>query len=190
MDLIVITHEEAIEKEIETCEELLRRGISRLHIRKPKWSHDEMQRFISKFKKDYYKRISLHGNHDLVEKFNLGGKHYSGTEKAQADFLVTSKSFHSIIELREAPSDLTYVFLSPIYNSISKEGYQAGFDFKTLKEDLKSHKTPVFALGGITPEKLNEVKFLGFDGAVLKGIIWNQKGSFKQIEMAEKALNA
>ena len=68
-----------------------------------------------------------------------------------------------------------YCFLSPIFDSISKEGYKANFDKLELKEFLaKDRKTKVIALGGLTEENYLEVLELGFDGGAFLGSVWNK----------------
>lgn len=60
-----------------------------------------------------------------------------------------STSFHGLAQLQQEYGDLDYAFLSPIFNSISKEGYQQAFDLETLSEHVKASKYPLVALGGI-----------------------------------------
>jgi thiamine-phosphate pyrophosphorylase len=66
------------------------------------------------------------------------------------------------------------VSLSPIYDSISKQGYRAAF---TREELLKAAQdgiidNKVYALGGVTFSRLEEVKALGFGGAMILGDAW------------------
>lgn len=74
--------------------------------------------------------------------------------------------------------ELDYVFLSPIYSSISKpghggEGAAATFpDADALASALAGSRYPVLALGGVTPDRFSELAELGFAGAALLGSIW------------------
>jgi thiamine-phosphate pyrophosphorylase len=69
--------------------------------------------------------------------------------------------------------NLDYAFLSPIFDSISKEGYAAaGFDSAELAQVLCKAPMPVYALGGITPERLPAVRDMGFAGAGILGAVW------------------
>lgn len=66
-----------------------------------------------------------------------------------------------------------YAFLSPIYNSISKQGYAAAaFDRRALKATLSACPIPIIALGGVTADKLPELRDLGFAGIAVIGSVW------------------
>ena len=61
-----------------------------------------------------------------------------------------SYSEHSMEEIQDLVFDTDYVFLSPIFDSISKVGYQSKFDdLESLKVNLKNTKTKDIALGGV-----------------------------------------
>ncbi|MBQ5621975.1 MAG: thiamine phosphate synthase, partial [Bacteroidaceae bacterium] len=68
-------------------------------------------------------------------------------------------------------------FLSPIFDSISKEGYQSAFSRDELLEAKRKGilSKNVYALGGITFDKLNEIQNLGFYGAAILGAFWNNE---------------
>lgn len=61
--------------------------------------------------------------------------------------------------------------MSPIYDSISKEGYNSPYTAEELRQAGKDKiiDGKVMALGGITPENILEVKDFGFGGAVVLG---------------------
>ena len=67
-----------------------------------------------------------------------------------------------------------YLFLSPLFDSISKSGYRAAFTDGELRDaaarGLLGER--VVALGGIRPELLPRVRELGFGGAALLGAVW------------------
>jgi thiamine-phosphate pyrophosphorylase len=90
--------------------------------------------------------------------------------------LCQSTSLHSLADVLQDWQQLDYAFLSPIFDSISKEGYTAaGFDTAELAQVLCKAPTPVYALGGITPERLSAVRDMGFTGAGILGAVWAQK---------------
>lgn len=90
--------------------------------------------------------------------------------------------------------DLDYAFLSPIYNSISKQGYSAAqFSDEDLRAAIKSCGCPVIALGGITVDKLPELHELGFAGVAVIGSVWlaaDPMRSFEELKSACDALAA
>lgn len=71
--------------------------------------------------------------------------------------------------------DCDYVTLSPIFDSISKEGYNSKFNKKDLifldKNGSSVVTTKVVALGGVTPERVDIVRQLGFDGFAVLGAL-------------------
>ena len=77
-------------------------------------------------------------------------------------------------EVIERKPTMNYVFLSPIFDSISKQGYRSAFDHATLKkaahEGIIDHK--VVALGGVTRQRISLLAEYGFGGAAMLGDIW------------------
>jgi thiamine-phosphate pyrophosphorylase len=71
--------------------------------------------------------------------------------------------------------DYDYLFLSPIFNSISKQGYLSGFSHDELvrayEEGIIDRK--VVALGGVRFDKIEYLKGLGFGGAAMIGALYN-----------------
>ena len=69
-----------------------------------------------------------------------------------------------------------YVFLSPIFNSISKQGYASAFTPKALFEAKQKGiiNEKVVALGGITAANINKIKSYGFGGVALLGDVWRR----------------
>ena len=87
-----------------------------------------------------------------------------------------SCSCHTIEEVITQKDSKDYVFLSPIFDSISKVGYHAAFSPTLLKqaaiENVIDEK--VIALGGITAKNIPLVKEWHFGGVALLGDIWKR----------------
>ncbi len=79
-----------------------------------------------------------------------------------------SRSCHSIAEAT-ACADCDYIFLSPVFDSISKPGYKA-VPFEPSQ--VKALPVKTIALGGVTPERFDQVRANGFDGAAMLGYLW------------------
>jgi thiamine-phosphate pyrophosphorylase len=89
--------------------------------------------------------------------------------------LCQSTSLHSLADVLQDWQHLDYAFLSPIFDSISKEGYAAaGFDAAELAQVFRRAQMPVYALGGVTPERLSAVRDMGFAGVGILGAVWTQ----------------
>ena len=65
--------------------------------------------------------------------------------------LTISTAFHDLSQLQHDYGALSYAFLSPIFDSISKTGYEAAFDHKDLAHSVPRSAVPLVALGGKHP---------------------------------------
>ena len=175
MRLIVITSSEQITRESEKINALFEAGLEILHIRKPDFSKKEYADLLDGINQKYHNQIKIHEFFELTEKYNLLGVHlnarnpiYTGNKKVNI-----SKSCHSI-EALNAIDDYDYVFLSPIFDSISKKGYLSNFSDETLTTASLNGKInqKVVALGGINQKTLPKLKKYGFGGAAVLGCIW------------------
>lgn len=157
---------------------LLEGGWDRVHLRHPGASRREMRDLIEAIPQELHSRLVLHGHFDLVNDFNLGGLHLNRRcPTPPANYRgALSRSCHTIGEVKE-DSGLNYVTLSPIFDSISKSGYRSAFTPTELSQ-LDAVTTPVIALGGVTPERIDELKRYNFSGfAMLGSIPWNGDNS-------------
>jgi thiamine-phosphate pyrophosphorylase len=85
-----------------------------------------------------------------------------------------STGFHSLEELQQDWQCLDYAFLSPIFDSISKKGYLSGsFDPQEVKLALAAAPMPVYALGGVTGQRVPLLKDMGFAGFGVIGTVWD-----------------
>ena len=68
------------------------------------------------------------------------------------------------------------MFLSPIFDSISKDDYPAAFNEEELRSAAKQNiiDKKVIALGGVTYENIHLLKQYNFGGAVILGDLWNR----------------
>ena len=110
---------------------------------------------------------------------NLKGIHLNGRNPtAPAGFTGhISRSCHSLEEVAKYKAACDYVFLSPIYDSISKEGYSSAYTTGSLQKVRQAGiiDAKVMALGGVTTAHFPEISSLGFGGAVLLGDIWKRR---------------
>lgn len=86
-----------------------------------------------------------------------------------------TRTFSKLSSISESKKKFEYVFLSPIYDSISKIGHSGNFGNRSLKKFVQLSKSPVIALGGVEPDKFEECKELGFDGVAILGFVWNHE---------------
>jgi thiamine-phosphate pyrophosphorylase len=146
-----------------------------------------------------YKRIVIHSHYKLIEKYNLKGIHLTewfirdaGLHEvkelitiAHQRRLSVSGSFHSIEDLENLQLKLDYIFLGPVFDSISKEGYKSKINISDATTFLQKRKRfEVFAIGGISSDNIKSLETAGFDGAALLGSIWSDDPSnnYKNIQ--------
>ena len=173
--LIVITLPYFIKREAERIVQRLA-NVDLIHLRKPESTSDEMERLICEIPKEYHKRLVLHDHHHLAAKYVLYGVHLNSRNPLPPEGWKgsVSRSCHSFEELKEWKDRCNYLSLSPIYDSISKQGYNSAFSReqieKAIAEGIIDNK--VLALGGVTFDKIEEVERLGFGGAMILGDAW------------------
>jgi len=186
--IIVITPEKFFENEIYFLGNLFAANLGLLHVRKPGFSKEELTDYLNQIPKRFYKRIILHAHFELVKTFKLKGAHLAEkTRKSvrQINFLnknkikIISASFHNLNEIKRCSRKYEYVFLSPVFNSISKNNYKSRLHLETLKPFLKKNKNNIVALGGICDKNIGSVKISGFSGAATVGYVWESKNPVK-----------
>lgn len=182
MKIIVITRPDFFDGETELVNNLFRAGMERLHLRKPKSSEEELASWLQNIDSQYYDRIVLHDHFNLISRFPLGGVHLNSRnpeyhKTGPGQDITISRSCHSITEVIQYKSECNYLFLSPIYDSISKEGYGAAFSRIDLKQaaDEGIIDSKVLALGGVSLEHIPELRSMGFGGAAVLGALWQAK---------------
>lgn len=175
MKLIVLTAPEPAPREAETIRRLLDGGIDRVHLRRPGIPEAEMRRLLDALGSDLLPRITLQEWLGLATEYGVGGVHLNTRNPAppQEFHGLVSRSCHSFAELEEHPA-CDYLFLSPIFDSISKVGYTARFTAGALQEAAARGilNGRVLALGGVRPEYLPRIREYGFGGAALMGSVW------------------
>lgn len=207
MKLVLLSPSKTIEGEQALVTQFLESGLDLYHLRKPDYSSAKLLDYILQIPKKHWPRIVIHSSHRLALKHNLGGIHIGKREKKKSVLLtklrlfyfklrkknlIVSTSFSNLSSLFDDEHPYDYVFLSPIFDSISKSGYQSGFVHHNLQIALNKTSHKVFALGGVSTENMKAVYEMGFDGMVLSGIIWqseNKLEMFKRIITEKRRLD-
>lgn len=189
-----MTPELPVPGEAERITALLKGGVvDRFHIRHPWLSVNETRRLIQQIPAELHKALTLHDNYALAKEFPGVGIHLN----ARNDFRspedlggepMVSRSCHKLKELDEAV-DCDYVTLSPVYDSISKQGYKSAFKVGSNQLQRAVYGRMVLAMGGVTPDKFAALSNSGFSGAVLLGYLWNNDNAEAEILTARKKLH-
>jgi thiamine monophosphate synthase len=182
MKLIVISKEKVFDGEPIWINELMGKYDFIFHLRKPGSTEKETEELIQQIDEAFYSRIVLHDHFPLAPKYHLGGVHLN-SRNPEANFggeywrhCSISRSCHSLQEVEEYKGLCNYVTLSPVFDSISKTGYNAGFSHETLKDASEKGiiENKVVALGGISSSNISYAIDLGFGGVAVLGAVWNQ----------------
>lgn len=178
MKLILITSPTYFVEEDKIITSLFEEGLDILHLRKPDTAPMYAERLLTLIPEQYHKRIVVHGHFYLKEEFRLKGIHLNLRNPNAPDNYKghISCSCHSLEEVKERKRNYDYVFMSPVFDSISKQDYNAQYSPEEIK---KAHKQgiidkKVYALGGIDVHNIKEVKKYGFGGAAVMGAIWQK----------------
>jgi thiamine-phosphate pyrophosphorylase len=178
MKLIVLTYPEFIPDEAAQINSLFEAGMELLHIRKPLSRKKSCFELLDEINPKYYSQIKIHDFFDLADHFPILGVHLNYRNpvyNGERNNLKISKSCHTVEALKQI-SEYDYVFLSPIYNSISKPGYRSRFPKvllqKAAKEGLINEK--VFALSGVDETTIPLLKAYPFGGVAILGRLWKK----------------
>lgn len=177
--LIVVSQPQHQPAEPQAVQALFEAGLQTFHLRKPAFAESEMQQWIRQISPQFRQRIVLHSHYQLIEKENLKGIHFTQKTKhlwgAQKNSGSQSVSCHSLAEIPAFAEKADYLFLSPVFESVSKKGYKSGFTLQELRLFLKNSpfRPKIIALGGITRQTLPAARQAGFGGAAVLGALWN-----------------
>lgn len=177
MKVVVISRPDFFPGEDVLINKMLRVGLPLIHIRKPDADISEVEKLLLSIDPVFYNRVVMNDFHSLAVKYNLHGVHLNKRNPSvPANWNGSvSCSTHSLSELQSVAGKYDYCFLSPIFSSISKENYNSGFTVEQLQkaasEGVVNEK--VYALGGVTADRLPLLKSLYFGGAALLGEVWN-----------------
>lgn len=173
--------------------QFLEHGLDVFHLRKPDFSAKKIEDYIQQIPRRFWGNIVIHSHFHLAKKYNLLGIHPGKSKRRSWWFrnirlpllrffnprLQITTSFYHLSSLYEEKFPYDYVFLSPIFDSISKSGYQSGFSHYNLPAAINKSQYKVMALGGIELDKLEFVKKCHFAGVVLSGVLWQNENKLE-----------
>jgi thiamine-phosphate pyrophosphorylase len=197
--IIVITDTKDATGERETIEKLFRAGMRTLHIRKPGYSRKKMRQYIESIPGKHRDKLVLHSHHGLAIRYGLKGVHF--TEGARRPMFLAwlkrrfyrnlqpslslTASYHSLAKVEKLRDIYEYIFLSPVFESISKKHTQKPLRHSRIQDCLRLTKAKVVALGGVDETKILACRDMGFYGVGLVGSIWQSEdpvATFKEIQ--------
>lgn len=200
MEIVIFSSPNEVPNEVEEVVRMFDAGLKHFHIRKPRMNKNQLADYIKRFPERFRPRMILHSYHSLAEHYHLGGIHLSREHRKRKRFysfrlwlkrrlnpdLVVTRTFHKLTDVTNDRRKYTYAFLSPIYDSVTRSSLAGGFSKRALHIIIPEARQPIYALGGITVERLYLTAESGFDGAAFHGSLW--EGVTSPHEIFETAL--
>ncbi len=184
MELRVITHPEYVQDEAEKINALLKEGLSAIHIRKPKWTYDQIMGLLEEVHEYYHDKVIFHQMHEMGKDFGLGGVHLKSTERDQkgeeqlAEWISewkergckVSTAIHNMEEFEKYHDHFNLLTVSPVFESLTKPGYRSEIDWLSLLKGKDLSK--VMAIGGISSDTIPIIAPMKFNSCGAMGAIW------------------
>ena len=183
MKIIAITPPHAIENEVVIIKRLLENSVDIVHLRKHQSEFHNidviayLHEILSALTCEERSKIIIHDYPTLYEEFSLKGIHINKniTSLPKNYIGYKTRSCHSFDEILKYKNEYDYLFLSPIFDSISKPDYKSPFTLEMLQkaslEGIIDKK--VIALGGVTFDKIPYLQSLNFGGVAMIGGIYD-----------------
>jgi thiamine-phosphate pyrophosphorylase len=124
--------------------------------------------------------LILNDRVDLVLALNLDGVHLranslpvSVVRRLIGPHRLIGISTHSIEDVRRASHDgADYIIFGPIFDTPSKRSFGAPLGLNALTDVCRESMVPIFAIGGITSERVRDVRRAGAHGvAVMSALL-------------------
>lgn len=189
--MIVISSPIAIANEIEVIQNLFQEGMNRFHIRKPNLSIYEVEKFVKAIGLEYLDKMVFH-NFSL-ENCRCPNHHISDWQNVDCNLFQEkrrSTSTHAIVEFNQLSKEWEYAFLSPVFESISKEGYGKNSTILDTITNRTNFNTKLIALGGIKENNIKIALDSGFDSVALLGTIWLQEKPIQKFKQCQKIVHS
>ena len=178
MKLILLTTPDFFVQENTIINSLFSEGLDMLHILKPQSEPVYCERLLKLIDKEWHKKIVTHEHFYLKSEFKLRGIHLSQRNPTPPNKYRghVSCSCYSLEDVERRKGKCDYVFLSQIFQGISRPDLRGSFSDEELY-DGKSRgviDNKVMAFGGISIDRIDQVKDYGFGGVVIFGDIWKR----------------
>ena len=135
MKLIVVTAPTFFVEEDKIITALFEEGLDILHLRKPETPAMYSERLLTLIPEKYHRRIVTHEHFYLKEEFDLMGIHLNTRNPHEPHDYSGHVSYtcHSVEEVKSKKHFYDYIFMSPVYDCISKEGILSGYTPEELR---------------------------------------------------------
>jgi thiamine-phosphate pyrophosphorylase len=193
MKLIVITPSKDVPDEYTLVTKMFESGLNTLHLRKPKYSTNQMAEYIREIPAHFHNRIVIHSHHKLALRFTLKGIHLSRTHlstswrywfirtRLKMQFAKTSKS-RSYTRLQQVynqeEQDFDYFLIGTMFNNMTSELYSGFYEDGVIAANKNSGKKLV-ARGGTSPNTILNTSRYGFHGIAFNSYLWSAEAPYE-----------
>ncbi|HIF13912.1 MAG TPA: thiamine phosphate synthase [Bacteroidetes bacterium] len=177
-----------VENEWDILTDLFESGLEKFYLRKPGMRLKDYEYCLKNIPERFMDRVVLHEHFTIMYDYPFKEIHLKTRERkgfagkdrflsliddAHHEGLICSTSVHSFEELQEIDGILDRLWVSPVFESISRPGHTSEIDWiKTLNN--KSFHSKIVALGGIHEENAAALMRKPFDEIALLGAIWSK----------------
>ena len=200
MKLILFSPSQQANTEIGFLLNMFEQGLPAYHLKKANYSTKQLKKFIEDIPEKYHNRIVIHSHHELASKYELKGVYLTRSHKKRKystwlrlqwlkfrkRSLEVSGTVRSIDSLMDYNPKYNYVFLSPVFDSVSGNS-QAGYSPYNIQYALKHSKYQTIARGGVSIDNIEQAHNLGFAGVAFYSTIWKTKNPYHEfLKVKEK----
>ncbi len=163
-------------------------GLDLLHINKPMSEPLYAERLLTLLPTSVYDRISVHQHYYLKQEYSLHGIHIDDPSQAVPEGFRrhVTRSTSDISQLKEMKKKHDYVMLHSLFDS-HHDGVKASLTLDQLRDARQRGliDKKVYALGGMSLERVQMAKELGFGGVVICGDLWNRFNIYNEQDFRE-----
>ncbi|MHB8880322.1 MAG: thiamine phosphate synthase [Thermodesulfovibrionales bacterium] len=163
--------------------EALRAGVKAVQLREKDMATRDLLALAYRLReltKEHGAALFINDRVDIAMAAEADGVHLGGTaipvraaRKAAGARLLVGRSAHSIEEALEAERDgADLMTFGPVFDTASKRRYGKPVGLELLGQAVRQVSVPVFAIGGITTDSIQEIQAAGAHGiALISGIL-------------------
>lgn len=161
----------------------LNNGLMMIQVREKQLNEEELSLFVERvieIAEPYEAKVFLNSAHSISPEFKLAGLHLTAhdlmkcTEKPEG--IRCGASCHHAEELAHAQAlGLDYALLSPVQHTQSHPE-AAPLGWNNFAKMIKDCSIPVYALGGMQLDDLNDARLYGAHGIAMQRHVWEING--------------
>lgn len=171
---ITMGEREGVERQLERLEEALSNGLRLIQVRDKSWPTAQRLWFaesVTRLAHDHGALVVINDSEEIARRVGADGLHLSAaslaTCAARPDFTWVGASCHNAAEIRLAETlGLDYALLGPVLQTPTHPE-TTGLGWPEFSRQRHGNAIPVFALGGLKKEMLNEAQAHGAHGLAL-----------------------